>query len=431
MASAMDTLAILGGRPVASIPAPPSRKLSAAAIARAVRLFQVAGSDADRLSGAAGDGIVSEFERAFAQYVEAPHAVAMSSGGTALVTALIACDVRPGDEVIVAPYGWGGTVGAILAIGATPVFADIESRTWNLDPASVEAGISDRTRAILATHLFGHPADMQGLRALAERHGIALICDAAQALGATYGGRGLGAWGDITTFSFGRGKILTTGEGGMLVTANRALYERAIVASQHPLRAFAEVDDRSLRMLVDEVGLSFRMHPLAAALGLGELAALPARLALRRETCNQLRSALHRTPGFQPPQELQPARHSFHRFVLAFHGEELGGLPRPLAVRALQAEGVPIAMGPVCVPIHRRPRFSAPVGRQAGALHGTCRLAGALPVTADQCARELVLDAEPDWLEARVPDVARAFEKVALHAGALRAAQAPGFGSAP
>ena len=426
-------LAILGGEPAVRTPEGRRPGLSPEADRAARGLLHQARRDPDALADLGGGGVVRAFEEAFACQVDADHAVSTASGTSALVAALLACGVRPGDDVVVSTYGWGGTAGAVLVIGATPVFVDIKPMTFNVDPAVVRRALTPHTRAILATHLFGHPADVAGLSEVARRHGVALVFDAAQALGASYAGQKLGGCGDVTVFSFGRGKLLTTGEGGMAVTNDPELYERLVLVSQHPVRALWEVEDPGLRDLVDEVSLSCRIPTLAAAIGLADIPRLEALLETRRRACLALGQVLRDVPGFRPCVEAGPVTHAFHLFALTYVPEELDGLPRELAVTALRAEGVPVAVGPVRTPIHLRPRFragAADLGFRAPLKAGR-PAALAAPVAGRRCAtEELVLESSSGWTafpEARIRELAVAFEKVAANQHRLgRAAPAIG-----
>ena len=280
-----------------------------------------------------------------------------SSGTAGLIAALTVAGVGPGDEVIVSSYGWGGTAGAVAVMAAQPVFVDIDPDTATLDVEAVRAAMSPRTRAVLATHLFGHPADAMELGRLTTARGVRLIFDAAQALGARLDGRGVGAFGDISVLSFGQGKLLTTGEGGMALTNDADLYERLLLVTQHPIRALGEIEDPLLRALVDEASLSVRLNPIAAAIGMAELAPAASRLARRRASCRELCRHLTNLTGWRVPVERASAQHAFHAFALEYQPQAWDDLPREPVLAALAAEGVPIAAGPVRVPLHLRPRF--------------------------------------------------------------------------
>ncbi|MBO30312.1 MAG: aminotransferase DegT, partial [Acidimicrobiaceae bacterium] len=164
----------------------------------------------------AGGAKVVEFEEAFAEFVNADHAVAVNSGTSALVVGLAACGVGPGDEVIVPSFTFAASPNAIAMVGAKPVFVDIEPRYFCLDPASVQAAITPRTRAVMPVHLYGHPAEMTTLDEMCRNRGVMIVEDASQAHGAALAGRAVGSWGNAGTFSFYATKNMTTGEGGLI-----------------------------------------------------------------------------------------------------------------------------------------------------------------------------------------------------------------------
>jgi len=220
---------------------------------------------------------VHRFERGFAEYVGTAHAVSLPSCTSALHLALVALGVGPGDEVIVPDITWIATSAPIDYVGATPVFADIECSSWCLDAASVERLITPRTRAIIAVDLYGNMPDMEKLSALARRHGLVLIEDAAEAIGSEFAGRKAGSFGDAGTFSFHGSKTLTTGEGGMLVTNRRDIYERVMQLRDHGRKP----DDR---MFVNhEVAFKYKMSALQAAFGLAQLERIEELVARKRE----------------------------------------------------------------------------------------------------------------------------------------------------
>ena len=207
---------------------------------------------------------VEEFERRFAREIGVNHAIATSSGTTALHLALATLKLGPGDEVIVPDFSMIATACAVLYTGATPVFVDVEPDIYTLDPERVATAITARTRAILPVHIYGHSADMDPLRALADRHQLTLVEDAAEAHGARYRGHACGSLGDFGAFSFYGNKIISTGEGGMLTTDDAALAARA-----RYLRDMAHRPGQ--RFVHDELGFSYRMGSLQAALGVGQL----------------------------------------------------------------------------------------------------------------------------------------------------------------
>ena len=221
-------------------------------------------------------GYITRFEREFAEYVGAEHAIATSSCTGALHLAMLALGLGPGDEAIVPEQTWVATAKAVSYVGATPVFADVQPDSWCLDPASVEAAITERTKAIVPVHLYGHPADMDALRAVAGRHGLPLIEDAAPAIGAELRGRRVGALGTAGAFSFQGAKLLVTGEGGMLVTNDADVYAKAY-------KAWDLGVERSRGFWIDAHGLKYKLPNVAAALGLGQLERVDHLIEAKRE----------------------------------------------------------------------------------------------------------------------------------------------------
>ena len=219
---------------------------------------------------------LDRFEREFPRYLGSEHGIAVANGTVALHLAFAALGIGAGDEVIVPTFTYIASVNAITYIGATPVFVDSQPDTWNLDPEQVERAVTPRTRAIEVVHLYGHPADMDPILEIAERHRLAVVEDAAEAHGARYKGRMAGSIGTVGSFSFFGNKIVTTGEGGMLVTADRALAERA----RH-LRGQGVSPTRTYWH--DIVGFNYRMTNVAAAIGCAQLERIDDTLASKRE----------------------------------------------------------------------------------------------------------------------------------------------------
>lgn len=253
--------------------------------------------------------MVARFERAFAEYVGVRHAVSTASGTTALHLALAALGIGPGDEVIVPDLTMIATACAVLYTGATPVFVDIDPEIGTLDPARVAAAITPRTRALLPVHLYGHPADMDALRTLADAHGLKLVEDAAQAHGARHRGRTCGALGDVAAFSFYANKLLSTGEGGMLTTDDDALAARA-----RSLRNLAHSPQR--RFVHDDLGFSYRMGALPAALGLGQLEQAARLLAHKQWLAGEYTRRLAGLPGLLLPVTREWATHAHWMYAI-------------------------------------------------------------------------------------------------------------------
>jgi len=207
---------------------------------------------------------IEKFEKAFAKFCQAKYALTTSNGTTGLHLALLAVGIGPGDEVIVPDLSFIATANAVAYTGATPVFADIEDSTLCIDLPSIESAITPKTKAIIPVHLYGHPAKMNEINLLAKKFNLSVIEDAAEAHGATYQNKPVGGLGSCGVFSFYGNKIITTGEGGMLVTDDSQIYERAKVLRDHAMSA-------NKRYWHDEVGYNYRMTNIQAALGLAQL----------------------------------------------------------------------------------------------------------------------------------------------------------------
>lgn len=243
---------------------------------------------------------LQRFEQAFAEYVGARYALATSSGTGALHLALAALGIGPGDEVIVPDLTWVATANAVLYVGATPVFADVEPDTWCLDPASFEAAITERTRVVIPVHLYGHPARMDRILQIARRHNLCVVEDAAPAIGAEFQGRRVGALGDMGCFSFQGAKLLVTGEGGMLVTNSEALYRRAY--------ALWDQGRTPGTFWINELGWKYKMSNLQAALGLAQLERVDGFIEAKREIFSWYAEGLSGVPHLRLNAEAPWAR---------------------------------------------------------------------------------------------------------------------------
>jgi perosamine synthetase len=287
---------------------------------------------------------VERFERRFAELTHAPFAVATSSGTTALHLALATLGVGPGDEVIVPAFTMIAPVFAVRYVGATPVAVDADA-TWCMDPDLVQDAITPRTRAIIAVHTYGHPAAVHRLEALASRHGLLLIEDAAEAQGATVCGRPVGTFGDAACFSLYANKLVTTGEGGMLVTRRKDVYERV-----RWKRNMCFGPDEESRYEHTELGFNYRLTSLQAAFGLAQLNHLSEALEVKRTIAATYRRGLQEIEHLTLPPESAWATNVHWVFgVLLNDGAPLG---RAEAQARLRDEGIETR------------RFFAPVSRQ-------------------------------------------------------------------
>ncbi len=316
-----------------------------------------------RLSALVGTK-VREFEREFARYIGVKHAVATFNGTTALHTMLASVGVGPGDEVITTPFTFGSTATSILHRNAVPVFADIELDTFNLDPASVEERISERTKAILAVHLAGHPAEMDELRRIAREHGLRLLEDCAQAIGSEYRGVKVGSIGDAAIFSFYQSKNITTGEGGMLTTNDDEVAEYARLFINH---------GQTGRYQYSLLGYNYRMTELQAALGLGELRRVEELNRRRAEIARIYSEELEGVEGLGLPRARPYVKHTWHIYEVLLDLERLR-VDRDHFVRALRAENVLVLVAYPQV-VYLTPLFQEMVGHGKGC-PWTCRFYG-------------------------------------------------------
>ena len=276
---------------------------------------------------------VKNFERDFASYVGSQHAYACASGSAAVHTALAALDLEPGDEVITTSITDMGALAPILYQAAIPVFADVDPRTCNVTAATIEDALSERTRAIIVTHLFGNPCEMEPILALARARGIPLIEDAAQAFGARYRGKHVGTHGTIGCFSLQQGKHITCGEGGIVVTDDAALARRMYLYIN---KGWGYGDAQPDHYFL---ALNYRMSELQGAVALAQLGKLERHVAIRRERADALTHALRDVPGIDVPYVYDGAEHSYWKYALRLDPALYPGGPPALA-RALKDHNV-------------------------------------------------------------------------------------------
>ena len=246
---------------------------------------------------------VRELEERFAELIGVPHAVATSSGTTALHLALLANDIGPGDEVITTPFTFIASANSVVYTGARPVFVDVDEETFNIDPERIEAAITPRTRAIMPVDLYGQPADLPAIGEIAARHGLAVVEDAAQAHGASIAGRNAGAFG-IGCFSFYPTKNMTTGEGGMVTATDLGFAERVRLLREHGMK---------VRYHHDLIGYNFRMTDVHASIGLAQLEKLTGRNERRRAIAARYTREL---AGVVTPRLADGATHVFHQYTI-------------------------------------------------------------------------------------------------------------------
>jgi dTDP-4-amino-4,6-dideoxygalactose transaminase len=281
---------------------------------------------------------VQAFERAWESYFSVHHAVTVNSATSGLIAAVGAVGVEPGDEVIVSPWTMSASATAILVWNGIPVFADIENETYNLDPVAIEKSITPYTRAIMVTDIFGHPAALDEIVAIAKKHDLKVIEDCAQAPGALYKGRYAGTIADIGVFSLNYHKHIHTGEGGVCVTNAATMAERLQLIRNH---AEAVVDDKGVRDLSNMIGFNFRMTEIEAAIGLEQLKKLKTLTLGRIEVADRLTRGLGGLKGLRTPIVKKDCTHVYYSYPLLYSSEETG-VKRDQIFKALVAEGVPI-----------------------------------------------------------------------------------------
>jgi dTDP-4-amino-4,6-dideoxygalactose transaminase len=264
---------------------------------------------------------VAKLERRFAELCQTKHAVATSSGTTALHVALLANEIGPGDEVITTPFTFIASVNSILYVGARAVLVDIDDQTFNIDPALIEAAITPRTRAIMPVHLYGYPCDMDPILQIAARHGLSVVEDAAQAVGAKYKGRPVGSFG-TACFSLYATKNIMAGEGGMITTDEDGVAERARMMRSHGMKR---------RYYHDMLGFNFRMSDLHAAIGVVQVERLEELTTKRRANAAHLSANLK---SVRLPTVKQGCEHVWHQYTVRVNRD------RDAAAKQLYEAGV-------------------------------------------------------------------------------------------
>jgi perosamine synthetase len=308
---------------------------------------------------------VDEFEKAFARYVHAAHAVAVSSGTAALHTAMYALGIGPGDEVIVPPITFAATANCVVYQGGTPIFADVEPDTLLIDPVQVEAKITNRTKAIIAVDYTGQPCDYDALRAIADRHGLLLVADACHALGGRYKGRPVGSLADLNVFSFHPVKHITTGEGGMITTNDQKLAERMRIFRNHGITSDhrqREQEGSWLYEMVD-LGYNYRLTDIQCALGVSQLRKLPSWILRRQEIALRYDEAFAGVAGVAPLIVRDYVSHAYHLYVIRLDTTHLRKT-RSEVYSSLRSEGIGVNVH--YIPVHLHPFYQDHFGTKPG-----------------------------------------------------------------
>jgi perosamine synthetase len=346
---------------------------------------------------------VAEFEEAFAARVGAKHAVSFSSGTAALHGAAFAAGLKPGDEAITTPMTFAATANCVLYQGATPIFADVSAGTLNLDPDQVGARITPRTRAVLPVDYAGHPADLDEIKKVAEKHSLIVIEDASHALGAEYKGRRTGSLADMTVFSFHPVKHLATGEGGM-VTTDRADYAETLKRFRnHGISSDARQRQSAGQWHYEMVflGFNYRLTDIACALGLSQMKKLDENLSRRREIAARYTAAFGGLEAVTVPAVRSDVNPAWHLYPIRLN---LGKLTadRGKMFRALRAENIGVNVH--YIPVHLHPYYRDHLGHRAG----EC------PIAEDAYERLISLPMFHGMADRDVEDVIAAVKKVTL-----------------
>ena len=342
------------------------------------------------------------FEREFAGRVGAPYALAVNSATAAMHLALDAIGLQPGDEVIVPVYTFTATAEVVIYFQARPVLVDVDPVTCNLDPARLEERITERTRAIMVVHMGGLPAEMDAIQAIAKAHGLPVIEDAAHAFPAQYRGRMIGTIGDLTAFSFYATKTLSTGEGGMLTTANPEYAERAEMMALHGISHDAwkrYSAEGSWYYEVLRAGYKYNMTDIAAAIGLHQLARSDWLLERRRSIAQRYSEAFSRWRELETPPNPAHIGHAWHLYMLRLHLERLT-ITRDAFIQALTKANVGCSVH--FIPLHLHPFY-----------RDTYRLrAEDFPVALHAYRRAISLPIYPSMTDEDVEDVITAVEQI-------------------
>jgi perosamine synthetase len=308
---------------------------------------------------------VPEFEEAFADFVGAKEAVAVSNGTAALHAAMYALGIGPGDEVIVPPMTFVATANCVVYQGGTPVFADVDPCTLLLDPVQVESKLTSRTRAIITVDYGGQPCDYDALQSLADRHGLALAADACHALGGSYKGRSVGSLAELSTFSFHPVKHITTGEGGMISTNDSVLARRMRIFRNHGITTEHQQrsDQGTWFYEMMDLGYNYRITDFQCALGLAQLRKLHDWLRRRREIARRYDAAFTEISAVEPVHVRDDVSHAYHLYMIRI-GSVQPEVGRAEIFAALRAEGIGVNVH--YIPVHLHPFYRRRFGTGPG-----------------------------------------------------------------
>ena len=293
---------------------------------------------------------IAEFEKMVADYVGAKYAVAISNGTSALHAACFAAGIQSGDEVITTPLTFAASSNCVLYCGGTPVFADVDPKTYNIDPEDIRRKITDKTKAIIAVHLAGQPCDMDEIHKIAKEHDLIVIEDGAHAIGSVYKGKKVGTLSDMTTFSFHPVKPITTGEGGMIVTDNEEFYQKMMLFRSHGITR-----DENLMTRNDgpwfyqqlDLGYNYRITDIQCALGCSQMKKLDRFLALRKEIVTRYNEAFADCENIVTPYQLPETESGWHLYIV-----QVKNCDRRKVFEALREHGIAVNVHYIPVYLH-------------------------------------------------------------------------------
>ncbi len=296
---------------------------------------------------------IAEFEKSVADYVGAKYAVAISNGTSALHAACFAAGIGPGDEVITTPITFAASSNCVLYCGGTPVFADIDPKTYNIDPDDIRKKITDKTKAIIAVHLAGQPCDMDEIHKIAKENNLIVIEDGAHALGSVYKGKKVGSLSDMTTFSFHPVKPITTGEGGMIVTDNEEFYKKMVLFRSHGItrdEAMMTRNDGPWFYQQFELGFNYRITDIQCALGCSQMKKLDRFLAKRKEIVLRYNEAFADCENIVTPYQLPETESGWHLYIV-----QVKNCDRKQIFEALRDKGIGVNVH--YIPVYMHPYY--------------------------------------------------------------------------
>lgn len=289
---------------------------------------------------------VTQFEENFAGFCGTAHAISASNGTTALHLALVSLDIGEGDEVIVPDLTFVASANAVLYCGAKPVFVDADERTWNIDPSKIEENITERTKAIIIVHLYGHPCNMDPIMKIAQQYNLKVIEDAAEAHGAEYNLKRVGSFGDAGVFSFYGNKIITTGEGGMITTNNTELMNKMRMLRDHAM-------SKTKRYWHDVLGYNYRLTNIQAAIGVAQMEQIDGFIEAKRRNAALYNSLLNKIDGITLPPEADRCKNVYWMYSILI--EDNFGISRDEVMVRLYEKGIDTR--PFFYPLHQLPIY--------------------------------------------------------------------------